>query len=133
MTEYMQGYLDEANVTDIDPAPHLRLIDGKMRHKILSENHSRLKQSQKQMIYMEAKVRQMKPRAELTMLETRKYLRSGGNLRQQASDQFTQSGIFNQKVDFLERDITNLVNELRNYEISGTSRIDIQRALNECG
>ena len=39
----MHDYLNDANVTDIDPAPHLRLVDGKRQHKILRENHIDLK------------------------------------------------------------------------------------------
>ena len=82
---------------------------------------------------MEGKVRQMKPRAELTILETKKYLRSGINMKHQALDQFTRLRTLNEKVEVLEKHITHLVNVLRNYEISGTSRVDIQRALKECG
>ena len=133
MTENMHRFLNDANVTDIDPAPHLRLINGKIRHKDSSNRLAGLKLDRKQVTEMEETFRQLKPRAELTTLETKKYVRSSENLKKEGTNQFNRSGILNQKADVLEREITRLVNELRNYDISGVSHMDIQRALKECG
>ena len=124
--------MKDANVSDIDPAPHLRIIDGKKRHRILREGLDELKLSKRQITGMEETFEQLKPRAELTTLETKKYQRSGENIKEHASEQLTKSRLLDRKVIILEQDITRLVNELRNYDISGVSRIDIQRALNEC-
>ena len=56
----MQQYLDEANVTDIDPAPHLRLMSIKSRHKILREEDVQLQRARQQMITAEIKAKQNK-------------------------------------------------------------------------
>lgn len=132
MTEYMEQYFDEANVTGIDPAPHLRLLDIKSRHNSLQEKHVQLQQARQQLITAEIKAKQMKPRAELSMLETKKYLRFGGDLKHQALSQSHKSSTFNQVVQTLKRDVTGLVTELRNYEISGRPQINVKRALKEC-
>ena len=133
MAENMQTFLKDANVSDIDPAPHLRVIDNKMRHKSLSENLNDLKLSKNHITGIEQKFTQLKPRAELTMLETKKYLRSGETLKQQSSGQLSASTMIRQKSAVLEQGISDLVNELRNYDIGGVSPVDIQRALVECG
>ena len=132
MTEYMQQSLDEANVTDIDPAPHLRLMSIKSRHKILREKDVQLQRARQQLITAEFKAKQMKPRAELSMLETKKYVRFGGDLKHQALSLSHKSGILNQVIDTLKRDVTGLVGELRNYEMSRRPRINVKGALREC-
>ena len=131
--ESMYGYLHDANVTDIDPAPHLRLVNGKRRHKILRENHIDLKLDMKKIAEMESKFRQLKPRAELTMLETTKYLRTGEDMNNQATGKLNSSDNFIHKIDVLRKNIRRLVHDLRGFEVSGRlSRFDIQRALVEC-
>ena len=102
----MHGYLNDANVTDIDPAPHLRLVDGKRRHKILRENHIDLILDMKKFAEMESKFRQLKPRAELTMLETTKYLRTGEDMNSQATGKLNSSDNFTHKVDALRKNIS---------------------------
>ena len=113
----MQRYLLDANVSDIDPAPHLRLIDGKAQHSMLSKRFDEIKDSKKNIFIMEQTFRQLKPRIELTDLETTKFVKSGESLKEKASQQLSFSQGLSNKVNGLERDITRIINELRNFDV----------------
>ena len=132
MTEGMQQYLEQANVTDIDPAPHLRLMGYEKHNTQLTKKHNQLRRSTKHMRNMEIEIKQAKPRAELLMLETKKFLRFSSDLQMQVTGQNQKSRSFHDNVSRLQREVDSLVGELRSYATAGTPRINVKLALREC-
>jgi hypothetical protein len=102
----MVAYFKNANVSDIDPAPMLRLMRYQKRKATLIQTLIQVKNSKDTLASITNLVDAIKPHAELTMLESKKYSKAAVNQTTQASS--LTSGLHSLKSDatYLEREIT---------------------------
>ena len=126
-------YFDDADVSDIDPAPMLRLIDHQKRHKTATSRIVDTLKMENDLFNVESLNNQLKPQAELAVLEAKKYLKSARDADEDARQQFFGSRRTNDQVKVLQQDLKHMIDFLESYAISEESGINIKKALKEVG
>ena len=94
--EIVQDF-DDADVSDLDPAPMLRLIRLQQNHSRLSLETKKTKKCQASLQRLSAVGGQLKPQAELADLEAKKYLKSAEDIKTKSIDQFKKSKTTNSR------------------------------------
>ena len=127
----IRDYYNNANVSDIDPAPMLRVVKYQRQ---MPELETAVEEAQVIEARTEADfglVNAMKPHAELTLLEVKKYDKAADKQLHDAQDLLGAGRDIHNEAKNLEQDISKVISYLRSYGLSPDPQVEVRQALSE--
>ena len=126
------GYYDNANVSDIDPDPILRLMRFKEENSIQESIMKQVKNDKGFIDNGHAMIMALRPHAELTMLEAKKYKKAAFMQDKDSHDLHQDCALLKVEASSLRLEIEGILRRLKNYGVSEyLNDYSIQLALEE--
>ena len=127
-------YYDNANVSDIDPAPMIRVVNYQQQLPGIDAAVEEVKVHEARIEANLASIQAMKPHAELTLLEVNKYDKAAEKQEDEAQNLFEQGRQMADEAHNLEDDINEVIRNLQSYgknDDGAGAQVEVRQALAE--
>ena len=126
-------FYENANVSDIDPAPMLRVIKYQQQLPGIDAAVENVKVHEAIIEDNLASIQGLRPHAELTLLEVNKYDKAADKQKSEAQKLLEQGRGMASDASKIEQDITGIIRHLQNYGISDDQsvQVEVRQALTE--
>ena len=129
----IRSYYDNANVSDIDPAPMLRVVNYQKQLPGIEASVEEVKVHEARIEANLASIQAMKPHAELTLLEVNKYGKAAEKQEDEAQHLLAQGRQTANEAFNLEEDINEIIRNLQSYgrDDGAGAQVEVRQALAE--
>ncbi len=124
-------FFNDSDVSDIDPEPMLRVGKLQNRKAEYDERIERVRNTKETLSSIGSLLDSLKPRAELGMLETKRYSKAADEQDRLSSGMLTDSTGFFEDVSGMESEIASIIDHLKTYGMGAFPQVSINRALQE--
>nr|XP_040569600.1 laminin subunit alpha-1-like isoform X1 [Lepeophtheirus salmonis] len=117
--DLMENVLWAANVTELDPAPNIRLTNLKRRSSALEDDINAALRNKNRMIQIHKIGSGTEPQSEIIQLEVNKNLKTAKKLAYEAENIYQESINIETDISIIRKNLRNIVDRLNSYSVSG--------------